>query len=271
MAGIPVVCSRHSPISSRGGEYRERYFRWMLPLTAKIVFISSDVERQVAPEWTGREISSSVIRNGVPVERFSMVRPTLDRNKPFVFGAIGRLAPVKCYDQMIDAFREVSEKAPRSELHIVGDGPLFDELNAHVKNTGMQDRVFVKGARLDVKEVLRSFDVFVVSSSSEGVPMVVLEAMSSGLPVVSTRVGGVPEVVVEGKFGWLCEANDKQALAKLMLEAWEAPDLRERGREAAEYAVRYDISKVAENYMAVYESCLRKPEKREPVGTVESQ
>ena len=260
LARIPVVNTRHSPISARGGEYRERYFKWLLSLTGAVVFVARNGQERILPQWSGKKIFTRLIPNGIPVARFQLERPRRDNSKPFVFGAIGRLAPVKCYDLLIDAFRSVLEREPNCELHIVGEGPLAEELRSHVIRCGLQDRAFVKPATLDVAEALRSFDAFVISSSSEGLPMVVLEAMAAGLVIVATRVGGIPEAVQEGKFGWFCAPGDREALAEVMLTARNCADLEARGRMAAEYAVaKYDASVMARQYLEVFAPLVRRP------------
>lgn len=253
LARIPVVNTRHSPVSSRGAEYRERYFRWLLGLTDEVVFVSRHAQQQIEPQWAGRHVATRVIPNGVPVARFRRQRTRSGSNQPFVFGAIGRLVPVKCYDLLIDAFRLVQDRAPDSELHIVGDGPLLDDLRSHVISAGVQGRARIEPARLDVGEVFRSFDAFVVSSSSEGLPMVVLEAMAAGLPIVSTRVGGIAEAVQEGSFGWFCAPGNCGELADAMLATRRCSDLTERGQIAAQVAAaKYDVGSVAERYMELF-------------------
>lgn len=258
LARIPVVNTRHSPVSSRGAEYRERYFRWLLSLTDEIVFVSRHAQQQIEPQWAGRHAATRVIPNGVPVVRFRCQRTRSGSNQPFVFGAIGRLVPVKCYDLLIDAFRLVQERAPDSELHIVGDGPLLDDLRRHVIRAGVQGRVRIEPARPDVDEVLRSFDAFVVSSSSEGLPMVVLEAMAAGLPIVSTRVGGIAEAVEEGSFGWFCAPGNYEGLADAMLASRRCSDLIERGQIAARVAAaKYDAGCVAGRYLELFAGLTR--------------
>lgn len=258
LANIPVVNTRHSPISSRGRERTEHNFRWLLPLTNEVVFVSSDAQKRIEPHWNGREIASRVIRNGIPTSRFAGPALRSNSNHRFVFGAVGRLVAVKRFDLLIDAFRVVRECVPDSELQIVGDGPLRDALWNHVAATGLKGSVLLRPARMDIERVFAEFDVFVISSSSEGLPMVVLEAMASSVPIVSTRVGGIAEVVQEGRFGWFCEHGDCDGLAAAMLDARRCADLKKRGEIAAEVAGRdYDIAQVAERYLEVFTSVLQ--------------
>ena len=98
------------------------------------------------------------------------------------------------------------EQAARLRLAIVGDGPLLATLRAKVDAAGIADQVWLPGARTDIADILRGLDIFAMSSIAEGTPGSALEAMASGLPVVGTRVGGIPEVIDEGVTGQLVPA-----------------------------------------------------------------
>ena len=252
LARIPVVNTRHSPISSRGQKHKERNFKLLLPITDQVVFVSSDALVKVERQWQGWQASTSVIRNGIPVARFSghPNRPRLGGK--FTFGAVGRLVPVKRYDLLIDAFQIVQKSAPDSHLRIVGDGPLAETLHRRVVEAGLKEAVTIEARRLDIERVFHEFDAFVVSSASEGLPMVVLEAMASGLPIVSTRVGGIAEIVEEHCFGWFCQPDDRQSLADAMLKARKFSGLSNAGQMAELAARNYDISCVVERYLEVF-------------------
>ena len=255
LARVPVIVNtRHSPVSSQAGHYREAYFRWLLPITSSVIFVSENARAAITSQWGRNGQSVHVIGNGVPVSRFRArpAHPGVARPR-ILFGTLGRLAPVKAHDVLVEAFRVVHDHAPHAELRIYGSGPLEAALKQQCAQLGLSDCVRVEPPTDDAAEVLSAFDVFVISSLSEGQPMVVLEAMAAGLPIVSTRVGGIPEVVPEGEVGWYCDPGNADSLAQAMLAAESSPDLARRGCAAAELAAsRYDSSHRAGKYEEVY-------------------
>jgi glycosyltransferase involved in cell wall biosynthesis len=259
LARVPVVVNtRHSPISSRGSEYREEYFKWLLPITDHVVFVSEQARTAIEGSWrnTRARRKVRVIPNAIPLSKFSSHPAHPGSRYPRItFGAVGRMATVKGYDILLQAFRSVAGKIPDAQLRIVGDGPQRESLQRQCLELALSEKVSIEPATTDVASVLSELDVFVVSSLSEGLPMVVLEAMAAGLPIVSTRVGGIPEAVPERQVGWFCAPGEVDALADLLVKAYQSPELETRGREAARIASEhYDSSKMAVRYLELFVS-----------------
>jgi glycosyltransferase involved in cell wall biosynthesis len=195
----------------------------------------------------------SVILNGIPLEGF-LARPASPGSRlPRIrFGTIGRLVRAKAYAILIDAFARVCRSAPATELSIYGYGPLDAELGAQIARLGLESRVKLEGRTGDPAGALQGLDVFVLSSLNEGLPLVILEAMAAGLPVVSTNVGGIPEVVAK-ESAWLCPPGNAEALAAAMLQAVECGDLPERGKSSRRLAAAsYGLEHMARSYQALY-------------------
>ncbi len=156
-----------------------------------------------------------------------------------VIGCVARLDPVKGHDVLINAAALVLKHLPDAVLVLVGDGPRRAGLEAQVRTLGIERSVRFLGARQDVSRVLPAFDVFCLASSlREGCPLAVLEAMSARLPVVASRIGGIPEEVEEGKTGLLAPPGDAEALAsalrRLLENPGEATEMGRQGRERYE-------------------------------------
>src|SRR5206468_5785361 len=135
------------------------------------------------------------------------------------------------------------------ELSIAGHGPLFDAIKARVDELGISARVTLEGEIRDVPAMLRKCDIFVFSSISEGLPLVILEAMAAGLPIVATRVGGVPEVAPETLFPWYADPGNAPELADGMLRAAASHELAVIGGEARRLATAsYGIAGMTRNY-----------------------
>ena len=258
LARVPVcVNTRHSALTSQGVPYQERYFRWVAPLTGHVVFVCDFVGRLLAPRIGYPAAKCSVVLNGIPLGRFLDRPASPGRNLPRIrFGTIGRLVPAKGHAILIDAFAAIADRLPSAELVIFGYGQLDAELAAQIERSGLRDRVRLAGRTADPAAALQSLDVFVLSSVTEGLPLVILEAMAAGLPVVSTDIGGIPEIV-SSESAWLCPPNDPAALASALLAAAACGDLAARGERAREIArARYGVEAMAASYEQLYRRLL---------------
>lgn len=165
------------------------------------------------------------IYNGVDLSRFRPAKASGARNTALadidagtlVLGTVGRLSAEKGQEYLIEAMahlrREHADAAASIRLFIIGDGPLRGELEQRVREAGLAEVVSLIGARDDIPEIYRQLSIFVLPSLGEGISNTILEAMASGLPVIATRVGGNPELVVDGETGFLVEPASPVRLA----------------------------------------------------------
>lgn len=200
--------------------------RLMAPFIDRIVPVSRDLHT-----WLTDVVGISpgkllLIDNGVDTERFRPAKPGEVRTEPwqenqeaFVIGTVGRLQDVKDQATLIDAFAILTRLLPEERLRLVliGDGPLRPQLAARVQQAGLADSVWLPGPRSDVAAAMRSFSLFALSSIAEGTPVTLLEAMATGLPVVSTAVGGIPDLVPDGVAGALVQPRNPAALAEAIV------------------------------------------------------
>jgi glycosyltransferase involved in cell wall biosynthesis len=163
-----------------------------------------------------------VIPNGVDVDAFFVsdskeaIRREIGKDQGFCLaGYIGRLEePLKGIGQLLAAMAILKSNGEAPDLAIVGTGPSEMELKEQAKHLDLEDRVQFLGVRRDIHRMLKALDILVLPSLREGCPVVILEAMAAGVPVVATRVEGVLELIQHGKTGWLVSPKDPQALAK---------------------------------------------------------
>jgi glycosyltransferase involved in cell wall biosynthesis len=130
---------------------------------------------------------------------------------------------------LLRAFALVAAEIPGAELQIAGDGPLRDQLVEFTKELNLANRVTFVGALPHTAQFFSQLDIFVLSSLNEGLPLALLEAMAAGLPVVSTRAGGVEEAAHEGQNAYLATVGDSNDLAQAMIRMARAPNLEQRG------------------------------------------
>jgi glycosyltransferase involved in cell wall biosynthesis len=228
--------------------------------------------RGALPVAIAREVAGSIRRvygidefplipNGIPVDTFRS--PSIDRERwrnkegfsptEILFVCVAWLRPEKNPALLLESFRRGPASDPRTHLLLVGVGALRSELERQIGASGLQERVHLLGRRTDVPEILNAADVFVLSSDYEGNPLSVMEAMAAGKPVVSTAVGGVPELVEDG-CGLLVPPRDAQALSKAMSHMLENPSARRSmGEKSARRAVeRFDLRVMTEAYEDLY-------------------
>lgn len=187
---------------------------------------------------------------GPDVELFEPGRPTAI--------CVASLRPKKGHAHLLEAFRQVLLSVPAARLLLIGEGPLRDELKALARARGLGDAVLFAGYRPDVTDLLKSADVFVLSSLEEGMPNALLEAMSVGLPSVVTDVGGVSEVVDDQRTGFLVPPAAPEAMAPRLAALLADVDLRRRqGAEARRrYEERFTLERMTRAYESLYDQVL---------------
>lgn len=185
---------------------------------------------------------------------------------PLRIGTVGRLVSLKGYDTLLSAMVLILKKRRDVTLDITGTGPDGERLQAIANDLGLAGSVRMLGWHNNIRNLMRGWDVFVQPSREEGLPHSLLEAMAECLPIVATSVGGIPELVVDGKTGWLVPRGDEYQLAQRLLELSEAPQARvamgSAARERAEKCFSADV--FASRIREIYDSMLSRPDRNEP-------
>jgi glycosyltransferase involved in cell wall biosynthesis len=264
LAGAPVVVSTlHgiNNISLKPGS-REFIYRLMVPFTDQMVAVCASAYEYFSHNAMIPSYKLARIDNGIPLERFLKI-PVARPNGEFVFGTVGRLVAMKDQNSLIEAFSRIAEEYPRCRLEILGDGPLRPVLEQKIAALNLQDRVCLRGYSADVAGFLSTLHTFVLSSVTEGLPLTVLEAMASGLPIVGTDVGGMSELVQKAGCGWLCPPSAPEHLAKALRAALESSDRERSGIRGRKFVQeRYSVSRMTEQYERLFESVLDKRKSR---------
>lgn len=204
------------------------------------------------------------LSNGVDIERFRGATPTLGRELARggrrLVGFVGRLVPRKGGALLLSAAEKVLAACPDTTFVVVGEGPSRDEWEALATRLGIARNVVFTGAREDMPGVYASLDILVLPSFEECMPMCLLEGMAAGAPVVATRVGAVPELIIPGWTGLLVEPGDVHALSGAILRLLCDPDQARRVGEngQAHVAQHFSAEGTARSYVALYEQALAK-------------
>jgi L-malate glycosyltransferase len=191
--------------------------RTIIKNAGSVISLTKDMKRVMQEIYT-RDIT--VVPNGIEIEDYQNRLHKQERESPekrILF--VGRLDPVKGIPSLLRAIKIVCEVFPAAKLIVVGDGGEREHLESLADSIGIRNRVDFVGRtpHENIPDYLCQADVFVLPSESEGFPLVLLEAMACGLPIVATRVGGVPDIIEDGVNGYLVEYGDFQEMAKKIL------------------------------------------------------
>src|SRR5712664_725090 len=210
-----------------------------------------------------------VISNGIPTDSYACPQTprrewrTKERfgTDDILFVCVARFAPQKNHSLLLKAFAQGPASDPKAHLVLVGEGVLREQLEEQAKSLGLAGQVHFLGLRTDIPDVLGAMDVFVLSSDWEGNPLSVMEAMASGLPIVSTDAGGVPTLFERGKEGFIVARGDAQALGNSMASLVRDRETRvSLGRAAARRAKQnFDVSTMVQAYEELYEKLVSLP------------
>ena len=243
-----------------------------------------ETERALAHHTTrlvavGPEVRDDLVELGVaPRDQFSVIRLGIDLDsrvladgrRPefralfgipedrFVVGWIGRMTPIKRVPDVLLSFRRLLDLGVDATLFLVGDGPDREAAENQAKELGIAKRVLSLGYQRDVSPYYALFDALVLPAANEGTPVVAIEALAAQRPVVATRVGGVPDVVMDCETGFLVESGDVEAIAEALARLAGDPELRARmGARGREFVVpRYRVERLVDDIDELYRELL---------------
>lgn len=256
VAGVPVVINTQHGQGCGSSWKAEWQFRIANRLTRRVIGVSHDATQLCGHQDPGSQGKFTTIWNGINLDRFSYRGP---KRTPTAI-SVARLSPLKDFPTLLRAVRLVLAHVPDFRLRIVGDGPERANLESLIGELNIRPHVELLGERHDVPDLLADSGFFVSSSLSEGISLTLLEAMAVGLPVVTTTVGGNPEVVLDGQTGRLASAGDPTALARAIVDLCAERDLWSAmgslGRQRVEQ--NFEIRQMIRSYESLYAELLAK-------------
>lgn len=259
MAGVPVVVNTRHNLAAAPYHWKHELqysmaMRWFCHRTAAVCEAAAANLRKLPMAPASRIVA---IHNGAQRPEAAYSQQPRPARTGFTFVQVSRLAEPKDPATMLAAFAEASRHAPELRLWIVGDGALRPAVERMIAERDLGGRVTLFGQRRDVGGFLADADCFVLSSRSEGVPMAQLEAMSLGLPMIVTAVGGMPEVLPAGEAFVAVPPGDAQAMARAMVRAVERKAERPAWAAVARrhYEEKFTLGRMAREYQDLYASC----------------
>jgi glycosyltransferase involved in cell wall biosynthesis len=253
LAGTPVVIASQRDMGNLRSRGQQAIHSVALALATHVLVNSDAIAARLAGTRAARRGRLAVIHNGVDLARFTPVTNGSSGRPPMTVATLANLRPEKGLLQLVEAAAVVAQQAPRARFVIWGDGPLRGDLDALIRARGLT-AVEMPGPTRQPENALKGCDVFVLPSLSEASSNVVLEAMGTGLPVVATRVGGLPGLVEDESNGLLVPPDDVPALAQAIMRLLETPGLAAkmgaRGRVRA--LAEFSLERMSERVDAFY-------------------
>src|SRR5436305_3996991 len=258
---IPLVITEHSQANWRS-QYACRCSQWSYSQARHIIAVSREIRRRLIEQEGVSSDRISVIMNALPPasEQRKSIQPDLPAalRTGLLVGVAARLQPENGVAYFLEAAAHVLQFLPEVHFLVMGDGPQRKELQAYVEQLGVQEHVHFLGFRLDARAIISLLDVLVVPSLSEGTPLVTLEAMTAGVPIVASAVGGIPEQIRHRCEGLLVPAKDAMALADAVLQLLQDPlwaqKLGEAGRQRT--LSHFSFARMVQETEAIYHAAL---------------
>ncbi len=271
---IPKICTCHNWL---GDDPKMRFYAWLDKLMLKrfdaVVAVSGSVRREILNQCPMSEKVATIF-NGINIQEFNRQKKLHDIRKELridkhckIIGTVGRLSEEKGHSHLLHAAQDVFKEHPDVVFLFVGDGPLRQKLEekafqlastALPKGQNGQGPFVFTGVRSDLPAIYSIMDIFVLPSLTEGLPMVLLEAMASHKPVVATKVGAIPSVIEHGLSGLLVQPGDVGALAHAINDFLSDASKAKRLANSAFETVkkRFSSKIMAEKYVELYQDVL---------------
>ena len=264
MAGVPVVYTEHNKMERYHGLTRRANlatWRWQ----SHAIAVSQNVADSIRAH-TKADVPLTTVDNGVDLHHFepstadgSGVRQELGipQDAPVV-GTVAVFRVQKRLDHWLRAAAKIKAAVPDTHFLLVGDGPLRGDVERWIEAEGLSGRAHLPGLQTEVRPYVAAMDVYQMSSQFEGLPIALLEAMSMQRPIVATTVGGIPEVVTDGREGLLVPPDSPDQLAEATSRLLQDPQMRGNLGEAARETVRerYSIDRMQRQLEHIYRQVL---------------
>jgi len=240
--------------------------KWLSHWTDKIIAVSESVKYFYTHKVGIDPSKIVVIYNGIDSAKYNCAAADKQefniKEGEAVIGIVGRLVPQKGHRYFLLAMKEILKKygdSPQRGQYpikgiIIGSGPMENELKRYSQELGLEKDVIFAGLRTDIPRLLKMLDLLVMPSTREGLPMIALEAMAAGVPVIASKVGGTPEVVIDGETGILILPEDPDSLARAIVKCLASSAIRDKIVEGAKKIIedKFQLAHMIKNTENTY-------------------
>ncbi|MBD3268162.1 glycosyltransferase [bacterium] len=271
LAGVPVIVHTFHGHVLHGyfQSWKTEFFRVIECFLAKfcsskIIAVSECCRQDLIEYKIGRDDHIRMIPLGLELDRFRESQPDVRSQlreewqvpqNGFLIGMIARMVPIKRHEDLFHAIAMVLRDYPDTYFAIVGDGERRRDLETLANELGIRHRTMFTGFRDDTERVYQAIDLTVLTSGNEGLPVTIIESLSAGKPVVATRVGGVPELVEDGKTGFIVEPRNPQSIADGLKKALaDIEKTKGMGKQAQEETIaKFSSRRLIRDMETLYE------------------
>lgn len=213
----------------------------------KVLTVSFDIQNKLRKIITPEKLIT--IHNAINTANLKVTRSAIEvreelgvgKDHPLI-GSVGRMVPIKGYDIFLKAAKVILEVKPEVKFILAGDGPLRSELEKMAEGMGLENAVKFPGFRDNILEIINCFDIFMISSYHEGIPIALLEAMALKKAIVATKVGGIKEIIKHNMSGFLVESGDAKGLASSCMKFLNNAETRKKIEIEARKRIKEEFS-----------------------------
>ena len=251
-------------ITTCHGYYKMHPFSLVMGWAKRVIVLSNVIARHMIEDFAVPHERIRLVPRSVDLERFKYLDPKLKRKEDFNIGIIGRITPLKGHLHFIKAMARISRLVPRLKIWIVGDAPASkeaykEEVQVLVRRLGLWHCTEFLGTQRDIPGILAHLDLVVLATTThEAFGRVIIEAQAAGVPVVATQVGGVVDIIEDGKNGFLVPPADPKSMADAIMRVFKDVELAKEIAENAYAQVKekYNIELMVKNTLDVYRDAL---------------
>jgi glycosyltransferase involved in cell wall biosynthesis len=257
-----IVLSR-----KRNNKIKDKFlnrFKYSHPKIHKIISVSKAVEK-IFDNIVHDKNRLITIYDAIDVDFFKNVKKENLIHQEYelplhtkIIGNVAALTSQKDIHTFIDTAKKIIAKNPKSDLKfvIIGDGPLKEELLEYAKKQGLENQIIFMGYRSNIHQILPDFDIFLLTSETEGLPLTIYESMACRIPIVATKAGGIPEVLTNSETGFTAEIKDSEDLSTRVIQILNDKNLSEHIKTNAFKLVKnnHDLNNMKHNYYLFYKS-----------------
>lgn len=249
---VPIVHTVHNQAAQEAVFLDQQIGKYLFRRgKAQPVALTREVRQSIVELYGLPEAKIPIITNGIDLSRCGE-KSDYALHYPVELLHVGRFFPQKNHGVLVQAAAILKKRGCNVRIHCCGDGPLMEDIRGQVQAAGLSGQIIFEGVCDDILDRMAQADIFLLPSKWEGMPMTVIEAMGTGLPVVASQVGGVPDMVTDGESGLLIPPT-AEALAQAIERLVKDEALRERlGTQARQEARRFSIEAMAQGYEALY-------------------
>lgn len=228
---------------------------------ATLVTVSPENQKKAIKHYNLKSENVQMVFNPVDIKRFKPIGNSIKREDKIIrFINVGRQDKNKNQKMIIKAFNQVNKLKANIELILIGDGEKNKELKKITEDYQLEEKIKFKGIIGNPEEFLRKSDIYIQSSNYEGLPLSILEAMAAGLPIISTNVGGIKDIVTDN--GFMINSNDPNMLAEVMIKLIDNKEKRlEMSMNSQKNILKFDSKIMAKEYSKIYEQLMLKGKK----------